>query len=511
MAPSLKLKFLQGSASNLLRVLLSMVVSLLLPPFLVHRMPPAEYSAWILILQLSAYVNYLDFGVQTAIGKFVAEYDARSDRDAAHKMLSTAFSFMSMAALVGFGLIAVLTVRVPQLFRQMPSSLTHDVRAGLLCVGFSVCLTLPFSAFGASFIGLQEYGVLTLIQVGGRVLSALALVALILHGGTLQEMAWMIAIFNLATGLSQAFGWKRYASERVPFSFPFFDSKCFKMFAEYCGILSIWTMSSMLISGLDTTIVGHFDYANTGYYAVAGSATNFMLLLTSNILGPLLPAVSSLQTERSPRQIGALFIRATRLGVVVLLSLALPLLFCGYPLLNLWLGHAYAVKSVLFLEILVVGNVARQIGLPYAIFMVATGKQRYGTIAPILESTTNVVLSVLLARRYGAIGVAMGTLIAALIGLTGHLLISMHYTQGAIAFSRLRFILHSVLRPACMVLPTLLVLPFWHRQQLWPFNPMLLVVWAVSTFALSWFVGLTRAERDQAQGRFGRLLQKGFA
>ena len=52
----------------MVRVMLSFLVSLVLPPFLVHRMAPTEYSAWVLILQLSAYVYLLDFGLQTAIG-----------------------------------------------------------------------------------------------------------------------------------------------------------------------------------------------------------------------------------------------------------------------------------------------------------------------------------------------------------------------------------------------------------------------------------------------------------
>ena len=73
---SRKRKVLQGSASNLTRVLLSMLVSLVLPPFLVHHMAASEYSAWVLILQMSSYVSLLDFGLQTAIGKYVAEYDA---------------------------------------------------------------------------------------------------------------------------------------------------------------------------------------------------------------------------------------------------------------------------------------------------------------------------------------------------------------------------------------------------------------------------------------------------
>ena len=60
--PSRRKKVLQGSLSNLLRLVLSIAFSLYLPHFLVHHMGPAEYSAWVVILQLAAYINYLEFG-----------------------------------------------------------------------------------------------------------------------------------------------------------------------------------------------------------------------------------------------------------------------------------------------------------------------------------------------------------------------------------------------------------------------------------------------------------------
>ena len=95
---SRKRKVLQGSASNLVRLVLSMLVSLVLPPFLVRRMDHPEYSAWVLILQLSAYVNLLDLGTQTAIGKFVAEFDASGDKEASHGLVSTPFTILAGAA-----------------------------------------------------------------------------------------------------------------------------------------------------------------------------------------------------------------------------------------------------------------------------------------------------------------------------------------------------------------------------------------------------------------------------
>ena len=44
-----------------------MLVALALPPLLVHHMASVEYSAWVLILQCSAYINLLDLGLQTAV------------------------------------------------------------------------------------------------------------------------------------------------------------------------------------------------------------------------------------------------------------------------------------------------------------------------------------------------------------------------------------------------------------------------------------------------------------
>ena len=134
---------MQGSASNLVRVLLSMLVSLVLPPFLVHRMPTAEYSAWVLILNLSAYVGLLDFGLQTAVGKFVAEFDARGDRRATHQIVSTSFTILAAAASVAGLAIAVMVFSVPHLFHQMPATLVPQVRLALLAVGLSTAIALP--------------------------------------------------------------------------------------------------------------------------------------------------------------------------------------------------------------------------------------------------------------------------------------------------------------------------------------------------------------------------------
>jgi O-antigen/teichoic acid export membrane protein len=497
---------MQGSASNLVRVLLSMLVSLVLPPFLVHRMAPAEYSAWVLILQLSAYVNLLDLGLQTAIGKFVAEYDASGNRDASHSLLSTSFTMLAGAATIGCMAIILMTWSVPRLFHQMPAVLVPQVRIALLIVGLSTALTLPFGTFLSTFVGLQRYVFPTIIATVSRVGSAAALISLLLLHGNLVELAMVMAGFNLAGAASQFLGWRRFAKARVGFSFLYFDRRSALQLAKYGSVLSIWTMAMFLISGLDIVIVGHYDYQHTGFYAVASSVTNFMLLVVGSIFGPILPAVSSIQAGYTPTQIGDLVVKVTRYCSLVLCLLGLPLLFGAYPLLSLWVGHKYAIQSALYLEILVVGNVIRQLTYPYVLVVVATGRQHLATIAAITEAGVNIIVSVFLVTTIGAVGVAIGTLAGAFISLGMHIAVSMHFTQSTIHIQRSRFAFQGLVRPLLSLTPSLLLIPFWRRSDMPPANPGLLAIWAILTSVIALRVVLTSDERRGLVSTISRLL-----
>ncbi len=490
----------------MVRLLLSMLVSLVLPPFLVHRMSTAEYSAWVLILQLSAYVNFLDLGLQTAISKFVAEYDAQADTDGIRRILSSAFTLLSFGAVLGGLIVAILAWQVPHLFHQMPAALVPPVRLGLLAIGLSTAASLPFGVFLSTFTGLQEYGFPTLLLSASRVVTAAALIAALFLHATLFEMALLMAALNLTTALLQYVGWKMYASERTAFQFFLLDRAASLRLLEYCGILTIWTLGALLISGLDTTIVGHFDYSNTGFYAIAGSATNFMLLLVGNLLGPLLPAISSLQAHRTAGELGAIVVRTTRFTTVLLCLLGLPLLLGAFPLLTLWVGRTYALHAVLYLDVLVMANVVRQLGYPYALVVVALGKQRYATFAPVVEAVVNLALSLWLAARYGAVGVALGTLIGAAVGLSIHFALSIPWTQHAVSIRRLHLVIAGVVRPLLCAVPTLLVLPWWNRYTLLPLHMPLLVVWAIATVALLWRGSLSSADRVEIQHAASRML-----
>lgn len=504
-------KILLGSASNVLRVILSMVIALLLPPLLVHRLNPAEYAAWVLILQCSGYVSLLDLGLQTAIGKFVAEYDALDDRPSSSRILSSSFVILCVSALVGAVGISVITWLVPRLFHQMPVSMIGDVREGILVVGLSTAIALPFAAFMAVFTGLQRYGFPAALSTISKIVSSAGLVVLLLMHGSLTQLCWVIAIFNLATGIGQFVGWKRYASDRVEFGWRMADRGISSRLVKYGSVLSIWLIAGLLISGLDIVIVGHYDFANTGYYGIATSVTNFMLMIIGGIFGPLLPAVSSLQAGHNQSQIGELTVKSTRYCALLLSLFGLPLIFAAYPLLRLWVGHAYATRSVVFLQVLVVGNAIRQLGLPYSVAVLATGKQHLATIAGVAEAMVNISVSLYLVQHIGAVGVAIGTVVGAFVSVCLHLTLSMRFTQSAIGMRRRDFLIEGLVRPLTCILPSLLLISLWNRTGILPWRGPWFVVWIVGTLLIAWQVSLTANDRARLKDMLSRMTRAAYA
>ena len=134
--------------------------------------------------------------------------------------------------------------------------------------------------------------------------------------------------------------------------------------------------------------MGHFDYNNTGCYAIASSAT-IHAAAGQQPDGPALARHLLTSGQRTPLELGRLLVTATRLSTALLAMLGIPFLFLGFPLLRIWVGVKYASHALIYLEVLVAANIVRQLAYPYALMVVGLGRQRSATVSPVLEAIVN--------------------------------------------------------------------------------------------------------------------------
>lgn len=482
--------------ASLARVAIVSLVALVLPAYLTHHLPVATYAAWVLILQLAAYVSYLDLGIQTAVSKFVAEYDAKGDHAGAGRHASAGFALMMLAGILGCALTLILAWQVPRLFAAMPANLYHDVRISLILVGASLSYGLVCAVYSAVFLGLQRYWVPMTITIVNRAAFAAIVVVVVARHGSLAAMGIAVAVVNVITGTLQVIAWRRKASH-IRVSPGLVQYRTLWIVAGYCSLLSIGSIAMLCITGFDVAIVGHFDYIQTAYYSIATLPTSFVLLISSSMLGPLMPASAAMSTRSSPAQMGDLLGRITRYTAVLLLLTGLPLVVCSLPILSAWVGPVYAIHTLKYLRILVIANIIRNLCAPYATMIAATGRQGAATAAAISEAVVNLGSSLYLAGRYGASGVALGTLLGSFVSVSVHFAITMHFTHRTLAISRARLFLKGLLQPASIAIPSLAFIALWWSPDRLTLSPLFVIVWGVSTFAIAWYVGLNRQERSR--------------
>ncbi len=483
---------IKNAGMNVLRGASIAVMTLLVPPFLTRALSVDQYGAWSLVMQLTAYVAYLDFGLQTAVGRYVAhgtEMGSHRERDS---IVSTAFVVLGTGGLLGMLAILVAVALLPLLFRQMPSVLVGSVRLALLIVGASVALGLPASAVSAIFIGLQRNEVPALTVVVAKLITA-ALLIVAVHFTT--SLAILGAVVGGMSAVSYAvlYIFYRRLAPQIRISPALATWESAKELYGYCRSLAVWILGMILVTGLDLLIVGWYDFRSVAYYAVAASIVAFIIGIQNAICGAFISPVAVQHARGDERQLGLTLTHSTRFGVLFLMGSAIPICFAARPLLTAWVGGSYAEHAQPLLILLIIANVIRLSTTPYCVVLIGTGQQRAVVLTPILEGVVNLAVSLWAGRIWGALGVAIGTLAGSLVCLFGHLLYNMPRTRG-VAFSRMEFINEGLVWPLLTTLPTVITCFI----ALYTSGTLQVLLWALAALefaAFSWLFGLTRGDR----------------
>jgi O-antigen/teichoic acid export membrane protein len=451
-------RFAKNAVANLGRGSAAAVVALLLPPVLVRHMTPASYTVWVLTLQVAAYVGYLDFGLQTAVGRYIAFANEKKDAGFRDGIFSTAFAGLAVAALIGLVLILAIALMSNRLFPDVPLALLASMRVAMLIVGTSAVLGLPASAWNGVFVGLQRFDVPAITGTAGKLLSSLGLILAAIAGRSLMFMAIVMAAANLLSYTLQFVMLRRIAPQ-VSFRRELITKDTIKELSGYCLSLTVWTFSMLLINGFDLLLVGHFQFDAVIPYAVSATLIAFLAGVQNAIFGVFMPHAAELHARQNSIALGNLLVKTTKFGVLLLLLTGLPLIVFAAPIIRVWIGLQFAQTGGGILMVLVAANMVRLICAPFVSILIGTGQQKLIVISPLMEGFTNLFFSIVLGMKYGAIGVAWGTLIGAVAAVLANICYNLPRVRGTIHCSPLRYVLDAIVLPASCGIPVFLALP----------------------------------------------------
>ena len=335
-----RMRLLKNAIANLGRGGLTGLVALVLPPVLVRHMTPAAYAVWVLILQACAYVGYFDFGLQTAVGRYIAFAAEKQDIAQRDSVFSTAFAGLAVCALLSIVLLLAAAAIAPWIFPAIPANLITQMRWALLIVGTATAVGLPASAWNGVFIGLQRNELPAMTVGGARLMSAIALLLVVLAGGSVLTMAIVMALSLLVSYAAQYLLLRRLVPD-IRFRADLAQRSTAAELSRYCSGLVVMSFSMLLVTGLDLVLVARFDFAAVTPYSVAAGLITFVGGAVYAVINVIMPHAAGLHAKGDAAGLGRLVINSTRLSVLLLVFICMPAVIYAGPILKLWIGQRY--------------------------------------------------------------------------------------------------------------------------------------------------------------------------
>jgi O-antigen/teichoic acid export membrane protein len=257
----------------------------------------------------------------------------------------------------------------------------------------------------------------------------------------------------------------------------------------------------LFVSGLDLVLVARFDFAAVGVFAIATGLVNLLQGVQGVIMNAFLPVAAALDAMGDRARLIQLLLRTTRWNLLSLgLALAVYTL-AGRLVLVGYVGLEYVADVAAILSILLLAATIRLSMLPYNILAIGTGDHRRIIVGPVAEGISNLLASAFLGWRFGAIGVAWGTVIGGLVGVAFHLGLnlprSVRIGVGVATFARGAFV------PAMVAVSPLLIVSVLQGSGFALSGPVSLAVpvAALAFLVLAWHVTLTPEERQSVLSR----------
>jgi O-antigen/teichoic acid export membrane protein len=384
-------------------------LAIFMVPFNLAHLGRPVYGLWMLAAAIPAYLSLLDLGYSAALVKFAAQYRASGDSRVLNEIASTFFVFFSVIGLSAYVIAAIIAFNLQALLNLNAEQATLGRRV-LLIISIYIAAGFPCSVFGAIVRGFMDPYMTSVISIATSLLVVAVNVALLLAGyGLLPLIAAITAIRTLSF-------WAYWKNARRVFPPLQIRLRSFRFgrIRELTGFgmaLLLIDLANKLNYSTDALVIGaYMSTAAVAGWTIAQRPIDLVQRFSNELNQAVFPVVVDSATLGHDQRLRTIFLYGTQLSLAIVIGLAIALALMARPVIALWVGPEFGDSApVVYVLALVV--MMRLGGAAATTLLVGAGRHRLLAITTITAGAANLLLSVLLVRKLGLIGVALGTLI----------------------------------------------------------------------------------------------------
>lgn len=395
-------------ASSIFRFLergIVVVTSLLLTPFLIGELGEHDYGLWILIISVLGWFNIINLGFPSAVQRHITLALENAD----HQKVNVVFS----TSLILFGILGIFAAAGLLFFALFPSifgvdSLDQSTLALALAI-FSLKVLWDFlmNAIHGFFAGLLRYDIDANISSFNAIAKALLVYLLVTDLNIMGAIIATLAADFIANILKVIYAKRIYP--RLSFSYKnaqWDEVKALFAFSKH--VIAAGIAKSINTKADPILVTKLFDLSSVAVYSIAVRLTSHVQAFVSSVTGIFSPVFTRMAAKNIDME--QMFNRTVSINFFVATTLFLPLLIFGGLFIRLWVGDRF-IDSIVLLSFLAFSFICFSISEAVKNILFAQAKHQLITIINLIGAIFNIILSVVLAQKWGLLGIAAGTAI----------------------------------------------------------------------------------------------------
>lgn len=396
--------------SNYAGMVLGLLISFFLAPFVVRKLGNNYYGVWTIIMDLTGYLGLLEMGVRQSMIRYVAKYQAENDTESMNRITGSALTIYGFTSLACVVISLVLAALFPHMFK-VSAEMVSVARWVVVITGLNIAQGLAFSVYYGVILGLQRYDVVFRVNTLGSVVKAGLTVALLSNGQGIVALGLM----HLAVGLASNLYGVYFCARNVPGLVVRpgrYGSVWYRKIFTYGFKTVVMFVGQKIVHYSDSVVIGiMMGPAHVTYFVIGASLTEYMRMLVNQMTQTFTPLTSELQARRAPEKIEAVLMHGTKLSLVIALPIAVVFLTMGRRFISLWMGKEYGPLSGDVLMVMTITHLFAVAQYTTQDILQGLNKHHLSAIFRSVEAVANLALSIVLIRHWGIVGVAVGTAI----------------------------------------------------------------------------------------------------
>ena len=403
---NLKQRVFRNSSLEMASKVVGVAAGIFLSPYLIHSLTKETYGLWVLIGSVVGYFGFTDFGVRIATGRLVAYYRARQDAAKVNHTINTSLALLTASGLVVTLLTFLLSPHFGRLFHIGPT-VPHIPAAVFLC-GFAVAVGLPLTVFEGCLAGYERYDLINIVEIFmtiGRV--GLTIWMIELGYGILALAAINFALTVAGGGVKFLLCYRVFEPLHVAVE------HINRLTIRETYATSIWflilAISVRISFFTDNIVLGYFrTTGEVAIYSIAGRLTQYALVAVAAFNVVLMPVSAGYDAQADLARQRRLLLLGTRASFAAAIFIATIFLAYGGQIIHIWVGSGFELAAIV-LAILTFPLITQASQTTTLMVMQGMAKHKNLSLIYLVEALANLILSLILVRPLGMIGVALGT------------------------------------------------------------------------------------------------------